>query len=154
MRKERIELDNRFGEQFAGSYTFQEITWAKRSRIIQKHTKYHPMTGQVTNSDFVAIQVETIWGSLREQPESKPITLERLLGDEEGIPIELGELLSNVVNKLNGMTHEDLRFLLERLDEESRIQLLQSFGFVKNSGGLQPSLPSSQPKPSSNSSSS
>src|SRR3989337_4377993 len=112
------------------------------------------MTGQVTSSDFVAIQAETIWGSLREQPESKPITLDRLLGDEEGIPIELGELLSNVVNKLNGMTHEDLRFLLERLAEGSRIQLFQSFGFVKNSAGLQPSLPSNQPKPSSNSSSS
>jgi hypothetical protein len=112
------------------------------------------MTGQVTNSDFVAIQAETIWASLREQPESKPITLEKLLGEEEGIPVELGELLSNVVNKLNGMTHEDLRFLLERLDEESRTQLFLSFGFVKNSAGLQPSSPGSQPKPSNNSSSS
>jgi len=139
MRKERLEVDNRFGEEYAGKFVFQEITWAKRNRIIQKHTKYSPRTGQVISSDFIAIQAETIWASLRKQPSDKPITLEKLLSDDEGIPIELGELFSKIVNKLCGITHDDLRFLLEQLDEESRIQLFQSFGFVKNSGGPQSS---------------
>ena len=151
MRKEEINLDNRFGEEYAGHYVFQEITWARRSHIIQKHTKYHPITGQVSGSDFVAIQAETIWASLKEQPENKPITLEKLLSEDEGIPIELGELLSKIVNRLNGVTHEDLRFLLEQLDEESRVKLFQSFGFVKNSGGHQTILQDSQPRQSSNS---
>src|SRR3989304_4306179 len=115
MRTEVLELDNRYGSEYRGRYVFQEITWAKRSRIIQKHTKYHPITGQMVSSDFVAIQAETIWASLREQPESKPITLEKLLGEEDGIPIELGELFSKVTNRLNGMSHEDIRFLLEQL---------------------------------------
>lgn len=73
------------------------------------------------------------------QPSSKPITLEKLLSEEDGIPIELGEIFSKAVNKLNGLSREDLRFLLEQLDEESRIQLLSSFGFVKPSAGPQQS---------------
>jgi len=91
VRTEVLELDNRFGEEYAGRYVFQEISWAKRSRIIQKHTKYSQMTGQVVSSDYVAIQAETVWASLKEQPESKPISLEKLLSEEDGIPVGLGE---------------------------------------------------------------
>lgn len=154
MRTEVLEFDERFGKEFAGRYVFQEITWAKRSRIIQKYTKYHPLTGQVQNSDFIAIQAETIWASLKEQPAHKPLSLLKLLGEDDGVPIELGELLSKIVNRLNGMTNEDVRFLLEQLDEESRIRLFQSFGFAKLSDGRPANSQDNQPKPSSNSSSS
>jgi hypothetical protein len=129
----------------------QGITWAKRNRIIQKHTKYNKLSGEVESSDFIAIQADTIWASLKEQPESKPISLEKLLGEDIGIPIELGELFSKVANRLNGMSHEDLRFLLSQLDEESRIRLFQSFGFVKPSDGSQHNSQGSQQKPSNNS---
>jgi len=108
-KEETVEVDQRFGKDYAGKYVFQEITWAKRSRIIQKYTKYHPVSGQVLSSDYVAIQAETIWASLKEQPESKPITLEKLLSDEDGIPIGLGELFSKVVNKLCGVTLEETK---------------------------------------------
>ncbi len=40
MQTTKLELDNRFGEEYQGIYLFKEITWAKRSRIIQKYTKY------------------------------------------------------------------------------------------------------------------
>ena len=109
MRKETVELDNRFGTEYGGKYVFQEISWAKRSRIIQKHTKYHPMSGQVITSDYVSIQAETIWASLKEQPESKPVTLEKLLSDEDGVPIGVGELFSKVVNRLCGVTFEETK---------------------------------------------
>ena len=79
-------------------------------------------------------------------PKAHPITLEKLLGEEDGIPIELGEIFSKVVNKLNGMGREDLRFLLEQLDEESRTALLSSFGYAKPSAGPQPNSPSNQPE--------
>ena len=126
---------------------FAEISWAKRNRIIQKHTRYNKLTGEVESSDFIAIQAETIIASMHGQPASKPVTLEKLLNEDDGIPIELGELFSKAVNRLNGLSREDLRFLLEQLDEESRIQLLSSFGFVKPSAGPQMSLPSSQQEP-------
>ncbi|MBT0158959.1 hypothetical protein G4O51_03125 [Candidatus Bathyarchaeota archaeon A05DMB-2] len=147
MRTEKIELDERFGEEYKGTYTFAEITWAKRNRIIQKHTKYNRLSGDVESSDFVAIQAETIMASLHGQPTSKPITLEKLLGEEDGVPIEVGEVFSKVVNKLNGLSCEDLRFLLEQLDEESRIRLFQSFGYAKPSDGLQQSSHGSQQGP-------
>jgi hypothetical protein len=135
LKTESLEIDERFGEEYRGKYLFKEITWAKRNRIIQKYTKYSKMTGQVESSDYVTIQAETIMASLHGQPDTHPITLQKLLNEEEGIPIELGELFSKAVNKLNGVEHKDLRFLLEQLDEESRTQLLQSLGYVKSSGG-------------------
>ena len=114
MRTEKTEVDARFGEEYAGCYVFQEITWAKRSRIIQRHTRYNSLTGQVVSSDFVTIQAETVWASLKEQPSHKPITLEKLLSDDEGVPIELGELFSRVANKLCGVAIDEQRFLSEQ----------------------------------------
>ena len=109
MRKETVEIDKRFGKEYAGKYVFEEISWAKRSRIIQKHTNYHPATGQIMKSDYVAIQAETIWASLKEQPEPKPITLEKLLSEEDGISIGLGEFFSKIVNRLCGVTPEETK---------------------------------------------
>jgi hypothetical protein len=152
MRREVVELDDRFGEQYAGRYVFEEITWAKRSRIIQKHTKYHPVTGQVRSSDYIAVQAETIWASLKEQPETEPITLEKLLSDDDGIPIGLGELFSRVVNRLCGVTVEETRFLSERSEEESHTQQSQTSDYAKNSGGHQTNSKNNQPKQSNSSS--
>lgn len=105
MRTETIEVDDRFGEEYAGKYLFKEISWAKRSRIIQKHTKYHPITGRVIGSDYVAIQAETIMEALQKPP--KALTLEKLLSEENGIPVGLGELLSQAANRVCGVTAED-----------------------------------------------
>ena len=153
MRTKTIEIDERFGKEYVGRYVFQEITWAKRSRIIQKHTKYHSVTGQVVSSDFVAIQAESIWASLKEQPAHKPVTLEKLLSEENGIPIELGEFLSKIANKLCGITPDEQRFLSEPCDEESRTQHSLSLGSVKSSDGHHSNSQDSQPKPSKSSSS-
>jgi hypothetical protein len=151
MRTETVELDERYGEEYKGKYVFGEISWAKRSRIIQKHTKYHAMTGQVERSDFIAIQAETIWASLKQQPQNKPITLEKLLSEEEGIPISLGELFSQIANRLCGITPDEQRFLSEPSDEESRTQPSQSSGSAKNSDGTLSSSVGSQQKQSKNS---
>ena len=144
MQKETVVIDERFGKEYAGTYIFKEITWAKRSRIIQKHTKYHSVTGQVISSDYIAIQAETIWASLKKQPRRKPINLQKLLSETDGIPIGLGEQFSRVANKLCSIGRQDVRFLLEQLDEESRTQLFLTFGYVKNSAGPQKSSVSSQ----------
>jgi len=145
MRTETIEIDDRYGAEYKGKYAFQEITWAKRSRIIQKHTKYHHITGQVISSDFVAIQAETIWASLKEQPANKPITLEKLLGEEDGIPIELGELFSKIANKLCGITPDEQRFLSEPSEEANPTQHSQSTDSAKNSANCQAKSEESQP---------
>lgn len=156
MRKETVEIDERFGKEYAGRYVFQEVTWAKRSRIIQKYTRYSQHTGQVTASDYVAIQAETIIASLKEQPQNKPITLEKLLSEdsEKGIPIELGELFSQIVNRLNSVSLEETGFLSAQSEGSSQTQRLQSSASAKSSAGHQGSLQSSQQKPSNSSSSS
>jgi hypothetical protein len=143
MKSETLDISQEFGAEYQGKYLLKEISWAKRSRIIQKYTKYHPSTGQVLSSDLIAIQAETVMASLHGQPESKPLSLAKLLDEEEGVPIPLGELLAKVANRLNTGSQEDLRFLLLQLDEESRIHLLQSLGYVKSSVGLPINLESS-----------
>ena len=112
MQREEVIVDERFGAEYTGKYVFSEISWAKRSRIIQKHTRYHPLTGQIQSSDYVAIQAETIMASLKEQPPTKPISLEKLLSDgEDGVPSALGELFSQVANRLCGVSSEEAKNL-------------------------------------------
>jgi hypothetical protein len=154
MRTESIEVDAEYGAEYAGKYVFQEITWAKRSRIIQKHTRYHPVSGQVLSSDFIAIQAETIWAALKEQPPNAPLTLENLLSEDDGIPIALGELFSKVVNNLCAVTREENAFLSAPLDAKNPTQPSQNSDCARNSGGLPANSPISQPKPSSSSPSS
>jgi hypothetical protein len=146
-----LEIDARFGEEYQGKYVFSEITWAKRNRIIQKHTRYSKF-GEVESSDFIAIQAETIIASMHGQPDSKPITLEKLLGEENGVPIGLGEMLSRVVNKLCVVTREENVFLSAQSDAKSPIPQSQSSGSAKSSVGPQQNLLINQPESSSNSS--
>ena len=131
---------------------FSEISWAKRSRIIQKHTKYHALTGQVVSSDFIAIQAETIWASLKEQPPHKPVTLEKLLSEEDGVPIGLGELFSQITNRLNSVSQEETAFLSAPSADKSQPQSSQSFACAKNSDGQSRSCGVNQPKQCSGSS--
>lgn len=150
MKTESLEIDVRFGEEYQGKYVFKEITWAKRSRIIQKHTKYSKLSGEVESSDLIAIQAETIMASLHGQPESHPITLERLLSEENGIPIGLGELFSQVANRLNNVDPEEARFLSEPSADKSRIQPSQTSDSSKNSDGPQINSQDNQQKQSNN----
>lgn len=152
MRNEKVEIDKRFGKEYAGKYVFQEISWAKRSRIIQRQTKYSQVTGQVISSDYVAIQAETIFASLKEQPENKPISLQKLLSEEDGIPVGLGELFSRIANRLNSLTVQESRFLSEQSEEASLTQNLRSTGSAKSSGGPQRSSEGSRQRRSKSSS--
>jgi hypothetical protein len=153
MRTEVLEINNRFGEEYAGRYFFTEISWAKRSRIIQKYTKYHPISGQIVKADYVAIQAETVLASLKEQPSHKPISLKKLLSeDEDGVPIGLGEFFSQTVNRLNSVSLDETRFLSEPCEDKSLIQQSQSSACAKSSVGRQNSLQGNQQKQSSNSS--
>jgi len=151
MRTESVEVDERFGKEYAGRYVFQETSWAKRSRIIQKHTKYSQQTGQVVSSDYVAIQAETIMASLKEQPEHKPITLEKLLSEENGVPIGLGELFSQIANRLNSLSLDETRFLSEHSADKSLTLPSPSTDSVPSSNACQANSEKSQPKQSASS---
>lgn len=152
MRTETVEIGDEYGEEYRGRYVFQEISWAKRSRIIQRNTKYSQMTGQMLKSDYVAIQAETIMASLKEQPEHKPITLEKLLDEENGIPIGLGEFFSQIANRLNGLSVQESRFLSGKSEGANRTQQSRSIGSAKSSAGQSRNCEDNQQKQSANSS--
>lgn len=154
MRKTTVNIGTEYGPEYAGKYVFQELTWAKRSRIIQKHTKYHPLTGQVVNSDFIAIQAETIWAALKEQPPNTPVTLDKLLGEETGIPIALGELFSKTANNLCALSREETAFLSEQSDAKTLTPPSPNSVSAKNSAGPPHNSPSSPPEQSTSSPSS
>lgn len=145
-------LDERFGKEYAGRYVFGEITWAKRSRIIQKHTKYSKATGQVEYSDLVAIQAETVIASLKEQPENRPVTLEKLLDETEGIPVDLGELLGNLANRFCNVSKEETVFLSEQSGEKNPTKSSPSSDCAKSSDGPPANLEKNQQEKSSSSS--
>ncbi len=146
MQQKQIHIDDRFGPEYQGDYLFKEMCWAKKSRIITKYTKYNPNTGAVISSDYLSIQAENIMASLHSQPSAHPLSLEKILNEENGIPSELGEILSKTVSALNDVGLDELRFLLEQLDDKSRTQLLQTLGYVKSSDGLSTSSTDSQPR--------
>lgn len=152
MRTETVEIGDEFGTEYKGKYVFQEISWAKRSRIIQRQTKYSQVTGQVVSSDYVAIQAETIFASLKQQPPHKPITLEKLLSEEDGVPVGLGELFSKLVNKLNGLTVKESRFLSEPSEGKRRTKKSQSTDSARSSGAHRSSSENNQQKRSKSSS--
>lgn len=154
MKSETLEMDGRFGEEYQGKYLFKEITWAKRSRIIQKYTKYNKLSGDIESSDFIAIQAETITASIHGQPESHPITLEKLLSEDAGIPIGLGELFSQITNRLNNVGPEESHFLSEPSGDKNHTLPSPTSDSSKSSGGLQTSWLDSQPKQSTTASSS
>jgi hypothetical protein len=150
MHKQTLTIGNEYGAEYAGNYVFSEITWAKRSRIIQNHTKYNPVTGQVQASDFIAIQAETIWAALKEQPPNQPITLDKLLSEENGVPIALGELFSQISNGLCALTREETAFLSEPSAAKNPIPPSPTSDSAKNSAGPPQNSQSNPPESSTN----
>ena len=150
MLSETLVVDVRFGVEYQGKYLFKEISWAKRSRIIQKYTKYNKLSGDVESSDFIGIQAETIMASLHGQPEGHPVTLERLLSDdvEKGVPIGLGEKLSEVANRVCGLTKDETLFLSDASSDKSLTLQSPTLDSAKSSVGPQQSLPSNLPESS------
>ena len=134
LRSKALILDERFGREYAGHYVFGAITWAKRSRIIQKHTKYSKATGRVECSDLVAIQAETVIASLKEQPENRPVTLEKLLDESEGVPVDLGELLGNLANRLCNVSKEETVFFVRAIRRKKPNTVLTEFRLCKEFG--------------------
>jgi hypothetical protein len=151
MRQEILELDQRFGKEYRGKYVFSEISWAKRNRIITAYTTYNQLTGEVVKSDFVAIQAATIMASLHGQPDSHPITLEKLLSEEDGITNDLGETLVKIANRVCSLDKAETRFLSEQSDVKNPTMPSQNSDSAKNLAGHQDNLQSNQQEPSNNS---
>jgi hypothetical protein len=133
MRKISLEVDDKYGSEYRGKYVLRELSWAKKSRIAENYMKINTQTGEVLKSDYVAIQAETLYAAIVAQPENKPITIAKLLDEENGVPDGLFRLFQKASNSINGVDPEEARFLLTQLGEEDLTRLLQSLGFAKSS---------------------
>ena len=132
MRKASVEVDGKFGEEYKGKYVLRELSWAKKSRIAENYMKIDGQTGEVLRTDYVAIQAETLYAAIVAQPEPRPITIAKLLDEENGVPDGLFKLFLKASNSINGVSPEEARFLLTQLSEEDLTRLLQTLGFVKS----------------------
>ncbi len=135
MQIRKIVLGPEYGDEYAGEYIFRELTWAKHNRIIQKNTVYNKYTGKVENQDLLAIQAETIMASLQNQPANNPLTLEKLLSEDDGVPYQLGEYISSVVNSLSSVNREETAFLSEASADKNPTPPSPSTGSVKSLAG-------------------
>jgi len=83
------------------------------------------------------------------------VTLEKLLSEdsEKGLPIELGELFSQIVNRLNTLSFDETAFLSEPSGNKNRTQQSPNTGSAKNSQSSPAKSDENQPRASNNSSS-
>lgn len=132
MRKISVEVDDKYGSEYRGKYVLRELSWAKKSRIAENYMKINTQTGEVLKSDYVAIQAEILYAAIVAQPENKPITIAKLLDEENGVPDGLFKFFQKASNSINGVDPEEARFLLTQLGEEDLTRLLQSLGFAKS----------------------
>ncbi len=140
MRKVSVEVDEKYGPEYKGKYVLRELSWAKKSRLAENYMKIDPHTGEVLKTDYVAIQAETLYAAIVAQPEPRPITIAKLLDEENGVPDGLFKFFLKASNSINGVDPEEARFLLTQLDEKDLILLLRSLGFVKSSDACPASL--------------
>src|SRR4030043_177765 len=108
--------------------------------------KIDAQTGEVLKTDYVAIQAETLYAAIVAQPENKPLTIAKLLDEENGVPDGLFKLFQKASNSINGVDPEEARFLLAQLSEEDLTRLLQSLGFAKSSAVSQEPLEKKEPE--------
>lgn len=108
MKQQEFDIDERFGKEYQGHYVAREIPWAVHKEIIEKYTEYNHKTGEVLKINHTAIQAEFELASLK-QPESNPITLQKLLGRdiETCIPPELAQLIEKKVNSVITISAEE-----------------------------------------------
>src|SRR4030042_757937 len=132
MRKISVEVDDKYGSEYRGKYVLRELSWAKNIRSAENYMKIDAQTGEVLRTDYVAIQAETLYAAIVAQPESRPITIAKLLDEENGVPDGLCKLFLKASNSINGVDPEEARFLLTQLSEEDRTLLLQSLGYAKS----------------------
>lgn len=106
--KKEIELKDEFGKEYKGKYIFQSISWGKSNEITSKCTSVNPHTKQ-SKVDLKRMQALMLDATMIERPSL--ITLQKLLDEENGIPMSLGELLMQVADYVNGFGEEERKKL-------------------------------------------
>lgn len=145
MKTATVEVDRRFGEEYAGVYEFRQVTQGEYEQVL---VSYMDALGKIAKQDILKVNREMLWIALVRQPESRPLTRERVIQGQ--IPYGLSVKLQEAFDKINGLGAEEQRFLSGQSDEESRTQGSLNSCFVSDSDGLKPNTTRPAEEPSSN----
>ncbi|MEM2108292.1 MAG: hypothetical protein QXL10_03300 [Candidatus Bathyarchaeia archaeon] len=143
MKTITVEVDGRFGEEFAGVYEFRQVTQGEYERVL---IGYMDAFGKVQPTDVLRVNREMLWLSLVKHPEG--VTREKVVQGE--LPYGLSVKLQDAYDKVNGLSVEEQRFLSGQLDGKSQTLDSPNSCFVSGSGGLKPSTTLPAEEPSSN----
>lgn len=133
MKTQTIEVDCRFGEEYRGTYELRQVTQGEYEQIL---VSYMNTLGKVSKQDILKVNREMLWLALKNQPENKPLTREKLVLGQ--LPYGLSIRLQDAYDQVNGLSLEEQRFLSETSDEENQMQSCQSLCFVNDSDGQKP----------------
>ena len=142
MYTEKIRINNRFGEQFAGDYEFRQITQGEYERVL---VSYMDAAGKVPKQDILKVNRECLWMSLVSQPVSKPLYKELIV--QGRLPYGLSLKLQEIYDNVNGTEMDEQRFLSSPSDESNPTPDLQSSSCVSDSDGQKPSTTLQADKP-------
>jgi hypothetical protein len=107
MRTKTILIDETWGKEYAGEYTFKEITVATQKAITERNMTLDKKTGTLKSINVARSNFETFMASLTKQPETSQISLQKLLDETVGVPNALFNKLWTVVEELNGLSEEE-----------------------------------------------
>jgi hypothetical protein len=106
MPKQTAIVDKRFGEEFKGTYEFRQVTQGEYERVL---IGYMDALGKVAKQDVLKVNREMLWTGLTKQPESKPLTKDRVVQGQ--LPYGLSLRLQEAYDRVNGLSSEEERFL-------------------------------------------
>jgi hypothetical protein len=130
MKTQTIEIDNRFGEEYRGTYELRQVTQGEYEQIL---VSYMNTLGKVSKQDILKVNREMLWLALKKQPENKPLTREKVVLGQ--LPYGLSIRLQDGYDQVNGLSLEEQRFLSEPSDDENQTRSCQSLCFVNDSDG-------------------
>ena len=146
METARIEIDRRFGEEFAGVYEFRQVTQGEYERVL---VSFMDALGKIAKQDILKVNREMLWTALVNQPENKPLTKDRVVQGQ--LPYGLSIKLQGAYDRVNGIEAEEQRFLSEPSDSANRTLDSASSCSASDSDGPKPSTTQPVEEPSLNS---
>lgn len=138
-----IKVDKRFGAQYEGTYEFRQVTQGEYERIV---VSYMDALGKVAKQDILKVNREMLWLSIKQQPESKPLSRELIV--QGHLPHGLSVKLQEAYDKANGLTLEEQRFLSSPSEENNPTQSLSNSSYANDSAGPKQNTTAPAGKPS------
>ena len=130
MKTQTIEVDDRFGEEFRGTYELRQVTQGEYEQIL---VSYMNTLGKVSKQDILKVNREMLWLALKKQPENQPLTREKVVLGQ--LPYGLSIRLQDAYDQVNGLSLEEQRFLSETSGDEDQMRSCRSLCFVNDSDG-------------------